>query len=377
MGPSVLFGKNRGDGIGYVFVDPASDELGPESQLSFSTANEGPGPAESIAFSNFRNSMAFWEINNEDLTLSNLPYEEIQSFPASNGGFPPESFLTWTPDDLHLIISQYGETPTRWILDVKTGTVENWNYLCNQVVVSPKSGRLALGCVTPEHPDELVLMEWGGEIWVPDQPPGNVLTKWENENYPWLDIYSVLGWSSNGNSVAYFDQMDPEGHLYIAGAEGVLHKILPGGAYWLSPYYNVISPLTSKPIQWAHNGSRLLALARGTKDKPCPKSTIASGPNQGIYENDACWQVIDVESGEVIWRLTDAIEDLAQIASVDFLESRSFITASISPDGNLLALTSIVGGFRNLFIIEIDSNEVIRQYPIFFQYLRWGESPSS
>jgi hypothetical protein len=89
----------------------------------------------------------------------------------------------------------------------------------------------------------------------------------------------------------------------------------------------------------------------------------------GPDDNPPCWHVYDVESGQIIWDLPDAIHE------GESYESHVFEHAALSKDGRYLALG--VNGFdnmeRGIWVIDLETGQKIVEYNYgVTSDLRWG-----
>jgi hypothetical protein len=273
----------------------------------------------------------------------------------SGDSLPPcSSSWYWSPDDLHLICEAEDGSNPGSIYDLVTGVWEPWEYACDRIAVSPKTGHLSTWCKSIKTPNSYQVMEWGGEIWSSTESPTSTLVQ-TNPRIPYSEW--LWGWSADGQKIAYFDS---EGYLTIASAQGTLLRTLPGARDSLTT--DDQNKLWESRIQFTADGSKILVLARGSINKPCPSlSTV---------ENPACWQVIDAQTGEVIWHLADFIDQYSDY------QSDYFSDASISADGQYLALTSWnLNGSHT--IIDIYSQPRLLQFfpaNLFATPMRWRGS---
>jgi hypothetical protein len=201
-------------------------------------------------------------------------------------------------------------------------------------------------------------MEWGGEIWVSPDPPVTILVQTSSDRpYPdWL-----WGWSKDGEKIAYFDS---RGYLTIADALG--NPIQKLSINWEG------HPMDDM-IEWSGNGQRVLVYASGKANRLCPSSNY----NDVLYGNPPCWQVVDAQTGEIIWQLSDYVEQSTSRYSSRY--SNEFGLASISADGRYPALASIHSTKRELVIIDINTDEVLWISHLYMlpDEMRWGKPPST
>jgi len=260
----------------------------------------------------------------------------------------------WTPDDLHIIIQTSNHSEDAVIYDVKTRQLEDWPYDCNRLALSPHSSKLALWCDKLPARDKFAVIEWGGEIWFSPSSPQDGFTQTGN-----------LAWSADGKLLAFSDDTQPDGNVYLMDQTGKLINMIPGIMAWRHPIYKDIGDAS---LSWSANGQRLLFLAPGPEEKPCMPdeyNPLLLGP----ASNPPCWHVYDMASKQIIWDLPDAI------VPGENYESHIFENAALSSDGRYLALG--VNGADNLqrgiWVIDLETDQKILDYPgLVTSCLRWG-----
>jgi hypothetical protein len=110
---------------------------------------------------------------------------------------------------------------------------------------------------------------------------------------------------------------------------------------------------------------KILFYGVGDATTPCPERTINIGEEVN-YTNPACWQVIDTESGATIWTLAS----LAKHEPIERLNA-SFDNASISGGGRYLGMYSFYPADYKLYIIDLETGEVIFTSPLRVEESIW------
>lgn len=186
----------------------------------------------------------------------------------------------------------------------------------------------------------------------------------EDFRFRLFSLYRNVGWSSDGHHIAFFNPKDSTGTLTIVDQFGKIEQKIPQKAYWLSNFYKKETELPGTPIQWSKTGDRLLILAIGNTDNPCPTIEISAGSLQGSYPNPGCWQVIDSRTGNQTWNSANV--ENGQIIYREF-------EAAISPDGRNVAFFTYMNGFNpQSYIIDIDTQTILQTAPYTIERIRWG-----
>lgn len=334
----------------------SSDESGP---------THFPGYISVFAFGHFANQIAYWVDDSlGQLWLADLDYQRSHLiFSDEKGQYTHitegEALnLYWSPDDTHLIVEVSDHSAPDLIYHLQAGLLKQWPWECDRIALSPRSKQFATWCLSSDGQTRYAVIEWGGEIWYSDQAPATELIrgmKLSPGRYrAWMRPWA---WSSDGMQIAYFDPADQGGYLHIANAAGERLKVLPGGVKGLGES----TFLYPDDIQWSQNGRRLLVNAYGNADHPC-----LHYPQDA---NDApCWQVLDSETGAVLWTLADSAKAIPDIT--DWTPLR----AAISPDGKLVVLTLTQRPFDAGFVIDIETGEV-KSIDSPVNAMRWGLLP--
>jgi len=321
----------------------------------------GVGQAWSVGFAHFADRLLFLkgdyveESRHLQVWVSDLRGQDATQIFTETETTRIE-YLEWTPDDQHLIIKTKAPSESGLIYHVQTGDLEAWPYACDQLARSPLSSRLVLWCQPASPGDDFAVIEWGGDIWLSFSPPDEVFAPAGN-----------AAWSADGARLAYSDDADPEGNLYLLDESGHLIRTLPGIMQWRAQSPRDLSSAINK---WSANGERLLIFAPGTQEKPClPDSYdwFSDGPNP----NPPCWHVYDVKAGQMIWDLPDSINEAGIYGSNDFEP------AALSADGRFLALG--VNGpddqQRGIWIIDLETGQKIWEFGVWVPYaMRWGSA---
>lgn len=341
-------------------------------------SNRSPAHALLLTFANNKDFVAYWTDGiSGQLWVSDLAYQAPQLiFSDKANNYPVKSppnldykvRLTWSPDDLHVIVDAPSGPAPDLIYHLQTEVLEPWPWECDRVASSPRTGHFATWCSSTKGESRYAVMEWGGEIWYSEQPPAEELVHGMKLLPPqWVEtLLQTWAWSADGQQIAYFDSTDSTGYLHIVDASGKHLKILPGGVKQVG---GVITPMD---IQWSQDGQRLLVYAYGSESNPCPLYRSPISPNS-VAGNAPCWQVLDTATGNILWTLLDSAEALmvAQGQTVDAIANWESSKATISLDGKLVALTLTSRPIDYGYIINIDTGE-IKDVPAPVNAMRWG-----
>ena len=336
----------------------------------------GPSRAVFLGFSHFSDLFAYW-IDDEygQFWISDLLYLEPKLIYTDD---QPKSYLSeyglfdrgalsffWLPDDKNLVLDFANEAYSDLLYTIGNDSITEWNYHCDRLAISPASGRIATWCPSNTSSEEFAVFEWGGKVWYSKEAPENELVLLGPDGLP------QWGWTADGERIAFFDPLDETGSLFIANAEGKIELTLPGMAYWLLDHYDKWDLLSS--IGWAKDGSRILVYAKGQQNHPCiPFDAYLRG--EGHTEEEVpCWQVLDSETGEIIWSLGDLAEQLEK--KDNNFKAYYYSFAVISPDGSLIAFAASMSGLYRTIIVDVDKNEFIANWQYESSNLRWNDTP--
>jgi len=196
--------------------------------------------------------------------------------------------------------------------------------------------------------DEAAVVEWGSEIWFTsdrDIPP---LAEFDRVRLP--------AWSFDGSRVAYVDMMDETNALNIAADDGTSLISLPGLSYLAAEQHALFLP-PSRPLQFSRDGNVLLAYGHDPEKSACPQWR---NPFTETRTTDVvpCWQVMDVQSGEIIWSLGQS----TPIMFPEYLAEKpmewSVFNAAISADGSQLLLAAARAAQRVVYAVNPQTGEV-------------------
>jgi hypothetical protein len=331
--------------------------------------------ADYLGFANFADHMAYWSsIEPRELWVSDLALKNRKRlFTDTQSKYKSMSiYLTWSPDDLHLMVNVEENKELNLIYHVQTGVLEPWPYTCDRVALSPRSERLATWCGSINKEKGYAIIEWGGEIWYSLAGPEHELVR-RGE-----DLAQFWAWSSDGEQIAYFDPNDIQGYLYIADSQGKVRlKTLPGSAYWLAVKagWSLLQVYPYSPaLQWSYDSSRLSVYAIGDDTNPCPIFERDSGE---VLHGAPCWKVIDSLSGGIIWTITDTLDKIAALYFLTRIGPIDFLYPSISADGRFLALCycNNEDDNRGTYVINLDTKEIKLLFENYADNIRWGPAP--
>ena len=327
-----------------------------------------------IGFANFENRMAYQD-NQAKIWIADLLNRHPIEILSARGASQQELMFTWTPDDQHLIVDFDQPEQPDLIFHLQTGQWEVWDYVCDRLAYSPVSQKIAIWCPSAANNNFLVF-EWGGESWYSENPPEQeVLISQEKPDSP-IDkrfsafpIYRNAGWSSDGESMAYYDPRDETGSLTIINSYGEVQKHIYGIAYWLTDFYQEHPYLPGWPVQWSLDGSRLLVLAIGGSTNAC--SDFVSTFENKVYHNPGCWQVIDTTTSEIIWQDSGLHYNL----NAGIFIRNQYHEATISRQGQYISLFSLVPADIRFYIIDVETNSILYEQPWDIFRMRWGAGP--
>ena len=323
----------------------------------------GAGDARLLTFAHFIDNMAYWLIEGDtaslwlsDLEIENprLLYTDENQIYADDQNNTVKFNVLWTPDDLHLIWSSYGDS-SGYIYHFQNDTIEPWTWHCDRIAHSPETHRLATWCAPEEAGGDFAIIEWGGEIWYSETPPDIELVR-QDESQPFLP--PVWAWSSDGQTLAYFDPNDPEGNLYIIDSEGNEKLSFPNVAWWftdavMESHMNLPGTL----FQWAEDSNSLVIFAYSMIEDACPPYENMWSPVENSH-NTPCWQLLDMQSGDVLWTWGGLINIYTNSDSSTW----QAWDIAISPHGTRLAIDIIVSSRVELGIMDIENG----------MYEQWG-----
>lgn len=333
-------------------------EFGRHTSVELSV--EGPGRSTYIAFSNHTAQIAYWLTETGTLWVSDATYERPRLlFTDDNNVYVPPDYLfpqdlletSWSDNDRYLLIRSYENPELNRILDLEQGIDQPWYWVCDALIHSSRSGRLATLCREEEGleaPFTYAIMEWAGEIWYADEAPGEI----------WLDClspsYRCWQWSADGTRVAFFNPADPEGHLAIGDPDGDYIQLLPG----ISLYGQAEAPdgdpqfdqfrhgdlhfdlfRQRTPFAWSKDNRTLLVNGLGLPHRPCPLRYLETAPDTPLTRS--CWQVIDLSNQAIIWNEMDLQQALSTLHDQDLQREGNLVRSiALAPNGKAIAVTA-------------------------------------
>jgi hypothetical protein len=331
----------------------------------------GPASALVVSFANYANQMAFWTVTDEgQLWKSDLRYhapklifkDEADKYKIENLNFADGQLnLVWLPNDKYLILESLENQAYNLIYDTVSNSVEPWPWNCNRLALSPRTEQPAVWCVSILHETQFAIVEWGGTIWYTDLEPAQEFATYDRNSR------ALWAWSTDGRRVAYFDPLDPDGRLVILENGNPL-MFFSGVAWWLTEDVE-LSKITvpNKLVQWSENGERLLMWGHGIESDSCPSWTSMSAPGPEDLYRIPCWQVIDTDGWEHVWTISDSVgEEMSRFWQ--------FNDASISSDGQLLALSARIPGAHWTGVVTL-SDRQIYWWDTGVSVMRWSGTP--
>lgn len=316
-------------------------------------SNLEPSNALIASFSHYSNKIAYWVNSSEGgkiFVYDLLSNEQLLIFSDDSGEFSIEQFgsqelsLIWSQDDLHLIIRNNQNLESSMIYNLTEDSLTSWEWKCDQIAISLRTNKLATWCISLGSEDMFAVMEWGGEIWISDSAPEHNIVQSDALQIIW-------SFSPDGEYVVFFDPTS-NGNLSLANNLGLLTVLLPNAAWWENDDF-IASKLSAPtfPIQWSVDGKSLLVFANELDDTHCPQWDNISAAVSTIYDIP-CWQLINLETGAILWSLGESFQQE---------QSRywQFDTATLSSNGNYVAVTAESPGFFATYIIDLVRNETL------------------
>lgn len=362
-------------------------EEGSQNTITSSQAPHSPANGQLHAFSHYSDQIAYWtRTDPSEFWISDVAYERPHQILADaegtyvrRGSLPTENLqqLQWSPDDRHLLVYTSSRTTPHLIYHLETKEIEEWYWLCQNAIVSPRTNELAVLCIADDHLDfdpenSYAIMEWGGDIWYTPDKPDTVLS-------PAL-IDGTIPWrfSTDGQLIAYFDPHDPGAHLLIADAEGNVRRLLPNSSLlqqdqriteFETQYYKSWPERQLGFFRWSPDNELILAYALGDTDHPC---RLLQYSEESQFNESPCWQVVEVTTGEVLWTEKNSADTLFR----DEIEKSRMrlVQAEFSPNGQMVAVRGQHLGNYLLAVIELDTFVAHRLFPLPLTQFYWAST---
>lgn len=367
---------------GQLQIDEGSDNIITSIQDPYSPAN-----SQLLAFSNYSHQIAYWtQTNPSEFWLSDVAYKQPrQIFVDTEGTYVPAGALpteylqrlSWSPDDNHLITYASSKSQTHLIYHLETGELEEWYWRCQDVIISPQTGQIAVLCIDDDQlnfnvENTYAIIEWGGEIWYTSERPEHILSQaLPDGTIPWK-------FSADGTQLAYFDPNDSEHHLSIASNNGDIRRILPGSSplqqdpsvdTFETQYYAAWPERYLGFFRWSPDGKMLIAHMLGNESNPC--RTRQSDEGNEVYDS-LCWQVVDVETGNILWTDTDSEETLFRD---EFAKSTiRIVQAEFSPNGEMIVVHGQYFGDHLLAVVDLTTSIAHRLFPLPIIQIHWASN---
>lgn len=357
------------------------------SQNTITSVQEPRSPANGQlhAFSYYSDQVAYWtRTNPSELWISDVALEEPrqiytdrEGLYVSRGSLPTENLqqVRWSPDDRHLITYASPGRRTHLIYHLETGQLEEWYWLCQDVVISPQTGRLAVLCTIDDRlnfssENTYAIMEWEDSIWYTSERPERIISQsLPDGTIPWR-------FSADGTLLAYFDPNDSGHYLSIATVNGDIRRILPGSSplqqdqsmnTFETQYYAAWPERYLGFFRWSSDGKMLLALMLGNVQHPCRTRQSVEGND---LRESLCWQVVDVTTGDVLWTDIDSEKTLFRD---EFAKSTiRIIQAEFSPNGKMIAVHGQYFSNHLLAVVDLNTSIARRLFPLPVGQIHWA-----
>lgn len=229
-----------------------------------------------LAFANFSNQIAFWAHNLDGrpgFWLADIGMTKPQQiFVDEMGSFSPPDFaqfpveIEWLLNDRYVLITSLKDQTNHILVNVESQSYEEWDRLCNTVIVSQRTEELALVCTKAEQLP--LIIEWDGEMWQSDNEDFVVIKTQASPN-------DKINWSPDGKQIA----------VVAENASDTLKIIHVDGSVLEVPL--AVSGILPESMSWSVENGRVLV----------------GGSCQSLI---FCWFVVDGTSGEVLWSLENS-----------------------------------------------------------------------
>ncbi|MCA9946609.1 MAG: hypothetical protein KC449_24175 [Anaerolineales bacterium] len=274
-----------------------------------------------LVFANFSNQIAFWAHNLDGqpgFWLSDIALTSPQQiFVDDEELFSPKDFLEipvqieWLVNDKYVLVTSAKDQTNQILVNVESQSFEEWHWLCNSVIVSPRTDALALACIQAEQLP--LIIEWDGEMW---QSEGDDFVVIKTQTTP----DDKISWAPDGQQIAVGAENAPDA-LNIVDANGfVLEVPLP------------VSAILPETVRWSVENGRILV------GGSCQSLTF-------------CWFVVDGVTGEILWSLEnsggshDGFREDLRITKAAISASGQFVILQTNrrdvPAGNWMLLVNV------------------------------------
>ncbi|MBI3159872.1 MAG: hypothetical protein HYZ26_09770 [Chloroflexi bacterium] len=322
--------------------------------------NTGPGQAFAIAFARSSPVVAYWIIGQPgrlwlsslDMSEQKIIFEDMAEEYPNNPQNYGRTQLTWIMNDKFLLLDVYERPELTLLYSVETDSTTSFPYLCDRVALSPKTETPSLWCLGIDgHPGYLVL-EPNGELWQSTSEPSEVIASQPSEGFTEWD------WMASGQFV-YFDYTRGSGQLAVLDGGRTRHLPILGFANFATKnlirlsvwYYSMPTVASSGGIS-----PRVLVYGQPLEPSICPPLKIADT----VFEEGPCWLVVDIETGQIVWSISDLL-NLPEFALSVGIDINGFSPPKLSRDGELLVTYDL---FYNdsTYVISLDTQQVISYF---------------
>lgn len=229
-----------------------------------------------LAFANFSNQIAFWAHSLDGqpgFWLSDIALTSPQQiFVDDEELFSPKDFLEipvqieWLVNDKYVLVTSAKDQTNQILVNVDSQSFEEWNWLCDFVIVSPHTEELALAC---NQAGQLpLIIEWDGEMWQSESGDFVVIKTQKSPD-------DKISWSPDGQQIAVVAENAPD-TLNVVDADGfVVEVALP------------VSAILPETMSWSVANGRILV------GGSCQLLTF-------------CWFVVDSATSEILWSLENS-----------------------------------------------------------------------
>lgn len=298
-----------------------------------------PAKSFAVSFSQDQQLMAYYlpkkgsspaELWISDVTMCNpvLIYKDYEGRIGETTSF---AYFQWGPGDKTLIFRSVENEFPMLIYQMENQELEFWQGVCEDILYVGETDDVVVSC---SHDEKFSYLHPDGKITTVPSPPK-----------PTDDPVVFWSFSKEGDA------------SYITSAQEV-YLLRRSGQKLKLPFkgFTLMSLWDPDPLHWATNRDRLLVLAYDPQEKRCP-------------DERACWFVVDGMSGKILWWLKP--ETIEKGPQWQWENINTMHPASISPDGEILALQYYQLSLKFLLIIRLSTSEVLIEDNIFSDQMVW------
>jgi WD40 repeat protein len=316
---------------------PSTPNVGsPEAAYALEFANYGPR----VAYITLQEKAILW-VSSPELTDVTMVWEDKIGWLSDFMPYQSLLDIKWGPGDNSLIVSLHGDNQRVVIYSFTSESAYSWEGSCDYLIQDVDGNIRSIGCKVQGEGTmtEIYRLDWEGSVQQVSPESRTSL----------LPVYE-WAFAPTGDKVAFV------GDDYSASLWHVSGEKIPLPIQWSEGYiYSMLFDDPFEAIHWSTDGARLLIHGFDTERAYCP--TVRDSLTSNVTGTISCWLIIEGNTGEVIWWLT---EDIIQEKVGQLWDGTSLAhDACFSPDGNWIAMSYRESGVQKFFIISTETNELI------------------